>query len=173
LSSGFVDLVRHPVSSDSVTSISAHIGRSAGSLKATFLLDGNLDFLQIPDSVPVRRGERLWQHTCFEIFLSTRMPAYREFNFSPSGEWAAYAFRTYRQEAVAVPESLRSLAIRRSGSAGQVELEAVISLGDDNKLAVGVSAVVESKSGALSYWALKHPAGKPDFHHPDSFVLTL
>ena len=27
--------------------------------------------------------------------------------------------------------------------------------------------------GGISYWALAHPPGKPDFHHPDSFALTL
>jgi hypothetical protein len=33
--------------------------------------------------------------------------------------------------------------------------------------------VVEEKDGLLSYWALNHPPGKPDFHHPDAFVLEL
>jgi hypothetical protein len=28
-------------------------------------------------------------------------------------------------------------------------------------------------SGALSYWALRHPPGKPDFHHPAGFALEL
>jgi hypothetical protein len=36
-----------------------------------------------------------------------------------------------------------------------------------------VSAVVETLDGALSYWALRHPPGKPDFHHADSFALEL
>jgi hypothetical protein len=40
-------------------------------------------------------------------------------------------------------------------------------------LRVGLSAVIEANDGTLSYWALKHPAAKPDFHHPDSFVLEL
>jgi hypothetical protein len=32
---------------------------------------------------------------------------------------------------------------------------------------------VEDRSGSLSYWALRHAAGKPDFHHPDAFALEL
>jgi hypothetical protein len=40
-------------------------------------------------------------------------------------------------------------------------------------LALALSAVVEDEHGGLSYWALKHPPGKPDFHHPDLFVLHL
>jgi hypothetical protein len=32
---------------------------------------------------------------------------------------------------------------------------------------------MEDAGGVLSYWALDHPAGKPDFHHPDAFALQL
>ncbi len=38
---------------------------------------------------------------------------------------------------------------------------------------VGLSAVIEAIDGTFSYWALAHPSDKPDFHHPDSFVLEL
>jgi hypothetical protein len=40
-------------------------------------------------------------------------------------------------------------------------------------LRVALSAVIEEEGGMLSYWALKHPPGKPDFHHPDAFALEL
>jgi len=38
---------------------------------------------------------------------------------------------------------------------------------------IGLSAVIEETDGTKSYWALRHPPGKPDFHHPDCFALTL
>ena len=38
---------------------------------------------------------------------------------------------------------------------------------------LGLSVVIETLDGAISYWALAHPSEKPDFHHPDSFILTL
>jgi hypothetical protein len=40
-------------------------------------------------------------------------------------------------------------------------------------LRLGLSAVIEDDNGSLSYWALKHPSGKPDFHHPDAFALEI
>jgi hypothetical protein len=40
-------------------------------------------------------------------------------------------------------------------------------------LRLGLAAVIEDRARVLSYWALKHPSGKPDFHHADSFVVTL
>jgi hypothetical protein len=33
--------------------------------------------------------------------------------------------------------------------------------------------VIESADGSISYWALRHPAGRPDFHHLDGFALLL
>jgi hypothetical protein len=38
---------------------------------------------------------------------------------------------------------------------------------------LGLSAVIETVDGFFSYWALAHPSDKPDFHHPDSFILEL
>jgi len=38
---------------------------------------------------------------------------------------------------------------------------------------VALASVIEAGDGTLSYWALRHPPGKPDFHHPDGFVLGM
>jgi hypothetical protein len=38
---------------------------------------------------------------------------------------------------------------------------------------VGISAVIEEQDGTKSYWALAHPPGAPDFHHPTCFAATL
>jgi hypothetical protein len=34
-------------------------------------------------------------------------------------------------------------------------------------------AVIEEVNGYQCYWALAHPPGKADFHHPDCFVLEV
>ena len=38
---------------------------------------------------------------------------------------------------------------------------------------VALAAVIEESSGRLSHWALQHPPGKPDFHHPHGFTLRI
>jgi len=42
---------------------------------------------------------------------------------------------------------------------------------------VALCVVIEERNGALSgafsYWALRHPLQRPDFHHPDGFALEL
>ncbi|MBI3061386.1 MAG: hypothetical protein HYY83_05345 [Deltaproteobacteria bacterium] len=35
------------------------------------------------------------------------------------------------------------------------------------------AARAPAQDGTISYWALKHPPGKPDFHHPDAFALEI
>ena len=42
-----------------------------------------------------------------------------------------------------------------------------------NAARIGLSAVIEEQDGTISYWALRHAAGKPDFHHPDGFAMEL
>jgi hypothetical protein len=37
----------------------------------------------------------------------------------------------------------------------------------------GLAAVIEEEGAVKSYWALAHPPGKPDFHHPTCFAATL
>ncbi|HXJ07976.1 MAG TPA: DOMON-like domain-containing protein [Burkholderiales bacterium] len=162
-------MIPHPAFADEVRAISVRVERVQGALKVGFTLEADLSRIALPEPGPARRGDKLWQHTCFEVFVSPGMPAYREFNFSPSGEWAAYAFRRYR-EAESGGAEVQSVAVRRS--AATLELDAAIPA-PEGRLSIAISAVVESKSGALSYWALKHPAGKPDFHHPEAFALEL
>ena len=143
--------------------------RSAAALSVCYELEADLDRLRIPEAGPFRPGEKLWQHTCFEIFVSSRMPAYQEFNFSPSGEWAAYSFRRYREGGPACG-GVGRLAASKTENGLSVEAGIACAPGD---LKVALSAVIEDRDGVLSYWALKHPPGKPDFHHPEGFALEL
>jgi hypothetical protein len=66
--------------------------------------------------------------------------------------------------------------VKATGDA--LTLEAVLALGSVNELdarawRLGLAAVIEEKGGRISYWALAHAPGKPDFHHRDCFQLRL
>jgi hypothetical protein len=127
----------------------------------------------IPEPADPARSDDLWQTTCFEAFL--RIPgaaAYREWNFAPSGEWAAYDFtanREGRTDANVAPPYIRvedNLIWWGVGVTFPVAAEAL--------WAIGLSAVLEEKDGTKSYWALAHPPGdKPDFHDPACFTARL
>ena len=150
----------------------------AAGLRITYRLEGNLRRLRIPAPAHPRAGDRLWQHTCFEVFIARRMPSYHELNFSPSREWAAYAFSEYRQGAPLADDSLDPRIAVRTRADG-LELEAAVDLRRLSplhagaRLSLALSAVIEDADAGLSYWALRHPPGKPDFHHPEAFALEL
>jgi hypothetical protein len=101
-------------------------------------------------------------------------PEYREFNFSPSGEWAVYDFRGYRNGGVLENELAPGIIVHKT--IDRLELGAEIGqafLLHGRPLRLGLSAIVEDAGGILSYWALRHPPGKPDFHHADAFAVQL
>jgi len=159
---------------EAVRAVTARLNRAAEDvLELAYVLEGDVSRLRIPDA---RIGGNLWQHTCFEIFISrTGMQSYQELNFSPAGEWAAYAFAAYRDGGPLVDELLVTDVQSRQDEK-KLELEARVRLdrlGVSANLSIGLSAVVEGREGWLSYWALRHAAGKPDFHHRDTFVVEL
>jgi len=127
----------------------------------------------IPEAREPAKAEDLWQTTCFEAFLRIPgAPAYREWNFAPSGEWAAYDFTSHRDgrsDADVAPPH-----IRVEDNLTWWGLGATIAVDADAVWALGLSAILEEADGTKSYWALAHPPGdKPDFHAPDCFAASL
>jgi hypothetical protein len=167
-------LTCHPETpSAAVRGMRARVARRAAKvIEVSYAIEGELARLRIPAPRLPRFSEGLWQHSCCELFVAREgAPAYREFDFSPSGEWAAYAFTRYREGAPLRDEALNpGIALRSSACA--LQLDARVACGP-GKLRLGLSAVIEEADGALSYWALRHPPGRPDFHHPDAFALEL
>lgn len=147
-----------------------------GTLALTYTLTGNCTQLQIPASRSPARADDLWRHTCFEAFISTQGDlAYQEWNFSPAGEWAVYHFRSYRDR-LPLRDDEPAPVLRVHNAKNRLDLDARICLSHRltmQPLQLALSAVIEDDRGMLSYWALKHPPGKPDFHHPDAFILEV
>jgi hypothetical protein len=146
-----------------------------GGLQLFYRLAGDLARLRIPKPGEPLNTDGLWRHTCLEAFIGSRgTPAYREFNFSPSGAWAAYAFAGYREGMTPLEMPLPGIALQLSEHALElaVRLPAeALPVASPRRL--GLSAVIETVDAVLSYWALRHAAERPDFHHPDSFILDL
>jgi len=150
------------------------VRRSPGLLELTYRLAGAVADLAIPAIGPNVRMDELWRRTCFEGFVRAEGgEGYVELNFAPSTAWAAYVFDGYRagmrNADIAAPTIDVSLADDR------LQLRAVVELPElaDAPWRLAISAVVDEASGAKSYWALAHPADRPDFHHDVGFVLAL
>jgi hypothetical protein len=176
----WIDLECHPSKhSETVRAIQVLVRRSASAeLHMTFRLEGDIHRIRVPPPGVPRIATGLWRHTCFEAFIAVEgLPAYHEFNFAPSGEWAVHAFAGYREGGPLANEMLRpQIAVRSTD--GRLELDSVVRLDGLSaihpraSLSVGLSAVIEASDG-LSYWALHHPVDKPDFHDTEGFALLL
>jgi hypothetical protein len=170
----------HPESAcDAVARLEVEAARPApGALSLRYVLSGAPPRLWLPPAGAPGRADELWRRTCFEAFVAPAGEGgYVEINLSPSAQWAAYAFTGYRA-GMRIAAEVLAPRIDSVRTADRYELHAAFDLGGAGlppaaPWRVAVSAVVEAADGEKSYWALAHPPGKPDFHHPASFVLDL
>ena len=164
-------------------SVSGSLCRS-GSLALEYQLSVELRALRfVPSTCRAQRCDELWRHTCFELFARrNRASAYCEFNFTPSGDWAAYAFDDYRvtphdaaQRRIGV--TMQTTGADRMQLCARVDLGAAFALDaaalELSSWQLNCAAVIEDNDGALSYWAVRHPRPQPDFHDPAGFAISL
>lgn len=142
-----------------------------------FRITGPLDQLIFPDTTLVEsRRDELWKGTCLEAFFAidtTADSSYLELNCAPNGDWNVYEFSGYRQGMKTSENSKLSL-IHRESSATEVlfRLRIESPLLGQMKWA-SLTAILQLQDGSFTYWALKHPAAKPDFHNKDAFIAPL
>lgn len=167
-------LLPHPALPSPPFALAGVVVRDARRLVVRYELRGDNRLLRLP--LPTRPApvDGLWQHTCFELFIAgSDGTAYREFNFSPSGEWASYAFSScrVRDDAAARVLPVQDWQFDDSLLRLRAQLYAVDLPPGEWRL--GLSAVLEDQRGERSYWALHHPLPHPDFHDRDAFTLSL
>lgn len=149
--------------------------RTAAGLAVVFELEGSPGSLRLPAPAPAPAfTDGLWQHSCFELFLACPgEAAYREFNFAPSGHWAAYAFSAYRERIAWHPPVAPGIVRRQTADGVRLELALPAALLPAGQLEASATAVLESCDASLSYWALLHAGERPDFHLRASFILNI
>jgi hypothetical protein len=147
-----------------------------GALDVVFAIHGmNLD-LRVPTPHAPAPADALWKTTCCELFLgAVGRNDYREFNFSPSGQWAAYDFADTRRR-VPGPVDCPAPTSRFERDTDHMKLAVALPRAAQpgaETLRIAVSTILEAEGGRHGYWALVHPPGRPDFHHPSAFALHL
>jgi hypothetical protein len=171
----------HPTTpTTAVDGVHVDVARTAaGVLVLRFALVGDLGRLRIPAPEPARVAHDLWRHTCFEAFVGAEgSPGYHELDVSPSGAWGLFAFRRYRDggpvgDATLAPGIAVAAAPARLALDVHLRLDRLSPAHVGAPIRLGLAAVVEETSGTLTYWALRHPPGAPDFHREETFALGL
>ncbi len=144
-------------------------------LAVDFQIVDEFSNLLVPPPTAPGPADGLWRHTCCEVFVAGRGgEAYREINLSPDGRWAAYAFDRYRErQAEFAPPPPAGLIATQSDLC--IDIGALLPMSwlpASPAWDFGLSAVLETRQGAFSYWALAHPGPRPDFHDRRSFILS-
>lgn len=151
---------------------SAGFGRDA-TLNLFFCVGAPMSRFVVQQGDEPARRDDLWRTTCFEAFIQPDgAESYTEWNFAPSGDWAAYDF-TSRRDGMANAEAPAPPYIRVEDNLTWWTLGATIAVPADRPFRLGLTAVIEEAEGTKSYWALGHGGASPDFHDPACFLVHL
>lgn len=140
----------------------------------SYKLTGDLKSIDLGTEPHHARIIKLWEKTCFELFIKNKKDQYMEFNFSPVFEWNAFFFDK-KGDALQEFEKMASVKmdILHSMEVFKVIVEIKKSQFPEDFFTEGMSAglttVLKERAGRLSYWALSHEDQRPNFHDFKSF----
>ncbi|MGB7408422.1 MAG: hypothetical protein WA908_07940 [Pontixanthobacter sp.] len=159
-------LILHPdCANGPIDTISAAIKPTSNGCSADFYVNGDLGEIVIPEQKAPARQDDLWKTTCFEIFWQPHGDsAYREFNLSPSQQWACYDFDDVRRNGR--DGAVEEIGIECNTADGALHLRANIRADLSVPADVALNAVIETTDGMLQFWALKFDECAPEFHSP-------
>jgi hypothetical protein len=163
--------------------LSSELTITPESVFISYKLQGDLSALDLGDGHPHRqRVIKLWEKSCFELFVKNSKGSYIEFNFSPVFEWNAFYFSIKGDE---LKEYKRVDALKMDVLLSDQVFSLIVEIDKlkfpdgffdksaDASLEIGITSVLKNKDGALSYWALNHKDTRPNFHDFRSYVPLL
>jgi len=159
--------------------ITGEIERRGNHLLIFYEVSGETDRILFPaSSASPSRKDDLWKATCFEFFIAIKnKPAYWEFNMSPSRDWNVYVMDAYRQVNMREEKAFKQLSFDFNITNEKISIKTSVDINPiiqpEMELDLGVTAVIQTKDGYESYWALSHPGQHADFHQRESFLLKL
>lgn len=156
--------------------IDSELNNNKDSLFISYKVQGELSQLDLGAGHPHHaRVIKLWEKSCFELFIKNLDGSYMEFNFSPEFEWNAFYFE---KKGDALKEYALMDAVKMDVLLSLDVFHLIVEIDKrkfpknffEQKLEVGITSVIKNKKAALSYWALSHADTRPNFHDFRSFV---
>jgi len=170
-------LIPHPdTPCAAITAISVEVSQpTADQLALRYTVTGDIGALFVPPRKAPARINDLWKTTCFEVFIRPENgTAYHEFNFSPDTRWAAFALEGHRTGSRDhVVHRAPEIVMTQTPTTLIADCRVHLPERYTTACALGLTMVVEAADGAISYWALAHGAGAPDFHDANCFTARL
>ena len=181
------DFELNPYPADQIPNIriGGHLERKENQLSICYMVGGDIDEILLPKPAASTRQDDLWKATCFEFFFALpNLPEYWEANMSPSGAWNVYHMAAYRRISFREETNIQQLPFdfQKLDAKGPINiylylLEASMNLSPvlqaSQKIQLGITAIIQTKDGTETYWALTHPGTQADFHLRASFMIEL
>lgn len=171
-----LDLVPFNNDCENGVHVRCSVSLSSGSLDLKYDLSGNLSDLILPPHTGRQiRKDGLWEETCFECFFRLNEgQEYWEVNLSPSGGWNVYSFSDYRENRREEKRvGILSLECSRDMSAFSLccALPLYKLIENPGRINIGLSSILLCSQNGRMFYALSHPASKPDFHEKSGWSL--
>ncbi len=160
-------------------SFHTEINQTNSSIFLSFTIKGKLSSLDLDDPHPKKeRKIKLWEKTCFELFIKNARDEYLEFNFSPRFEWNCFYFQKKGDpllEFLKMPSPAVDIlySFDKFFLVAEIKKEFFPDNFITNDMSGGISSVLKMKNKEMTYWALTHKDQKPNFHHFDSFIYKF
>ena len=155
--------------------LNCELNTNEESLFISYKLTGDLNSIDLGSGRSLHnRVIKLWEKSCFELFIKNNKDNYIEFNFSPEFEWNTFYFKK-KGDALAEYQKMDSIKpdILLSNDVFHLIVELDKKKFPDgffeSELTAGITSVIKEKNGKLSYWALSHEDSRPNFHDFRSF----
>lgn len=168
-------LIPYDLSSPPHITIETELNTTESSIFISYKVSGELATIDLGHGEPNHaRVMKLWEKSCFELFIKTKEDSYIEFNFSPEFEWNCFYFP---QKGAPLLEYARVDSVKTDILLSLDVFHLIVEL-DKKKfpdgffqgaLSAGITSVIKETNGKMSYWALSHEDKRPNFHHFDSF----
>lgn len=159
--------------------IDCELNTTAESVFISYKVLGELSAIDLGEGQPNHaRVIKLWEKSCFELFIKNAEDNYIEFNFSPEFEWNCFYFA---KKGDALTEYSRMDSVKFDILLSLDVFHLIVEL-DKKKfpehffkgeLHAGITSVMKEKNNKLSYWALSHHDTRPNFHDFRSFTALV
>ena len=155
--------------------LSVKVDRRRDFLVLKYEMTGAIESVLMAEPEVATRRMALWETTCFECFFGVLgQDSYWELNLSTAGHWNVFRLDNYRsgfREELSI-QALPVL-IDRSVCSLETKLDLNVLGLANSEIELSVTAVIEDKVGAISYWAVCHGGIEADFHLRNSFVIQM
>lgn len=147
---------------------------AGANLQLEYRIAGDIAQLAVPVPDAPLPADRLWEHTCCEIFAArVDESAYHEWNFSPTGQHAHFCFDGYRERAASGPTCPATVSAVHDAKALALTAALELPASLNRTFALALTTVIRDARGNRSYWALHHPGERPDFHARAGFTVAV